>query len=760
MPLLLNTAPIIFDDVVIDLEKFPFNDERLEQLRNDCRYTHMIKRTGDSILAVPLKKGLPPLGGIREQVDLKKDLSLTRSLANHAFYRELFKRNLWVSSITPLSYLITKKNLLEDCMPQGYSLAKGLGVFVKWEVEFRVIDPLEKAPFVSITINISTSTRISLTCQQLMTKGVSILNQYVGKPYYGRNPELKPRFSTVGRVVNVNTDGMLELEDLRPGELELADPTEMYLEPREDHLDNCIRVIYGSDASQILSNIDTKLAQYHVGNKKFEKLQRGLASYQTFKLSLVDGVPFQIGNFLDNDKAKTNHIKTYKAEKPIFVFSPGAAKVSTWNDGGLQQYGPYSRETFSPNKPRICVVLQANKKGQVEQILHKFLNGMPPVAYGKGRKTFEFTGLKNKFRLQDCYIDFFTAEDDSITSYNRAITAALQSNGSTRTFDLALIQIDDGFRSRVASNNPYLAAKARFVGQQIPVQEFTMENLGQPDARIVWSLNNMALATYAKLGGVPWLLTADSTIGHEVVFGIGSAMIHTSRLSAKERMVGITTVFTGDGRYYVNNISSAVTADEYFETLLQNLRTTMDRVKTDFAWRPKDTVRLIFHAFKTFKDAEADAVKQVMSELGDFNVEFAFVHVAPNSPYILFDTAQPGSFGKGIYAPERTNYLQLSEHVALASLTGAVELKKTSDGIPQPVQLILHRDSTFKDMAYLSKQVIKFGAHSWRSYQPAPMPVSIYYSQLMAQMLSQLSGTPNWNPDAIYNKIGTTRWFL
>src|SRR5690606_18337106 len=139
------------------------------------------------------------------------------------------------------------------------------------------------------------------------------------------------------------------------------------------------------------------------------------------------------------------------------------------------------------------------------------------------------------------------------------------------------------------SNNPYLAAKARFVGQQIPVQEFTMENLGQPDARIVWSLNNMALATYAKLGGVPWLLTADSTIGHEVVFGIGSAMIQTSRLSAKERMVGITTVFTGDGRYYVNNISSAVTADEYFETLLQNLRTTMDRVKTDFAWRPKDT---------------------------------------------------------------------------------------------------------------------------------------------------------------------------
>lgn len=760
MPIILNTAPIIFDGATIDLEKFDFSEERLEQLRNDCRFTHMVKRSGDSILAIPLKQDVPLLGGFREQADLATNLSLARALANHAFYRELFKRDLWVSSITPLSYLVTKKNLLEDCLPQGMTLIKGLSVFVKWEVEFRVIDPVGKSPFISMTINISTAPRISLTCQQLMTKGVSILNQYVGRPYYGKNPELKPRFSTVGRVINVNADGMLELEDLRAGEPALADPTEMYLEPREDLLDNCLRAMYGTQAPEILSSIDKKLAEYHTGNKKLEKLQRGLASYQTFKLSLVEGIPFKIGNFLDNDNSKGRYLKTYKAEKPGFVFSSGAAKVSIWNDGGLQQYGPFSRETFSPSKPRICVVLQANKKGQVEQVLHKFLNGIAPVAYGKGGKTFEFTGFKNKFRLQDCFIEFFTAQDDNIESYNKAITAALQSNGNTRKFDLALVQIDDSFRGRTASNNPYLAAKARFIGQQIPVQEFTMENLGQSDARIVWSLNNMALATYAKLGGVPWLLTADSTIGHEVVFGIGSAMIHSSRLSTKERMVGITTVFTGDGRYYVNNISSAVSSEQYFETLLENLRTTMDRVKTDFAWRPKDTVRLIFHAFKTFKDAEADAVKQVMSELGDFNVEFAFVHVAPNSPYILFDTTQQGSFGKGNYAPERTNYLQLSEHVALVSLTGAMELKRTSDGIPQPVQLILHRDSTFKDMAYLSKQVVKFGAHSWRSYQPAPMPVSIYYSQLMAQMLSQLSGTPNWNPDAIYNKIGTTRWFL
>lgn len=96
----------------------------------------------------------------------------------------------------------------------------------------------------------------------------------------------------------------------------------------------------------------------------------------------------------------------------------------------------------------------------------------------------------------------------------------------------------------------------------------------------------------------------------------------------------------------------------------------------------------------------------------------------------------------------------------LVSLTGGTELKQATDGLPTPVQLMLHRDSTFKDLTYLAKQVVNFAAHSWRSFQPAPMPVTVFYSQLVAQMLGQLSGVPYWTSDAILNRIGTTRWFL
>lgn len=188
----------------------------------------------------------------------------------------------------------------------------------------------------------------------------------------------------------------------------------------------------------------------------------------------------------------------------------------------------------------------------------------------------------------------------------------------------------------------------------------------------------------------------------------------------------------------------------------------MERVKISYNWQARDTVRLIFHAFKTFKDTEAEAVKMVMKELGDYQVEFAFVHVAVTHPYLMFDTSQlgVGYYKKGIFAPNRMRYLRLSEHVSIVCLTGAYELKQASDGIPQPVQLILHKESTFKDMTYLARQVVKFGAHWWRSFSPAPMPVTVYYSQLVAQMLSQLTKVNTWNSDSLYNKIGSTRWFL
>jgi hypothetical protein len=61
------------------------------------------------------------------------------------------------------------------------------------------------------------------------------------------------------------------------------------------------------------------------------------------------------------------------------------------------------------------------------------------------------------------------------------------------------------------------------------------------------------------------------------------------------------------------------------------------------SWQAKDHVRLVFHAtFKRFNQGEVDSVKTLMAELGDYEVEYAFLQLSEQHPYLLFDKSQHG----------------------------------------------------------------------------------------------------------------------
>jgi hypothetical protein len=97
----------------------------------------------------------------------------------------------------------------------------------------------------------------------------------------------------------------------------------------------------------------------------------------------------------------------------------------------------------------------------------------------------------------------------------------------------------------------------------------------------------------------------------------------------------------------------------------------------------------------------------------------------------------------------------------LLSLTGPKEVKRPENGTPRPLLLSLHPDSSFTNMIYLTEQVFAFACHSWRTtFLPVSLPVTIKYSNLIADSLGQLSRLDRWNPDVMPDRIGKTLWFL
>jgi hypothetical protein len=255
-------------------------------------------------------------------------------------------------------------------------------------------------------------------------------------------------------------------------------------------------------------------------------------------------------------------------------------------------------------------------------------------------------------------------------------------------------------------------------------------------------------------------------MAHELVIGIGSAEVGESRIAPRERLVGITTVFSSDGHYFVSNVSREAPYEHYPQELLRALRTCIDDVKARNAWQPQDAIRLMFHVFKPLRDRETQAVKALVGELTkDYaGVDFAFVHVSDEHDWMMLDPASTGAGQggrrKGEFVPARGHAVQISGSEVLVSVTGPYDMKLPLQGAPRPLLLKLHRESTFTDLDYLAGQVFRFTALSWRRPYPSAQPVTILYSDLIASMLGQLRHVTNWNSDILSTRLRWSRWFL
>ncbi|MDX2151418.1 MAG: Piwi domain-containing protein [Bryobacteraceae bacterium] len=766
----LNFSPVRFDDAEITVGCLPYGDDGeqvLEQLRREHNGTHVFRREGaDSILAVPVSPGADLIGKPRT-IWLKQHLGLAAALIRNALLTYLAGMGRTVLSYEPMRF-IARDDLLRQI--DGAAPPDWLSVRLLFEVAIRPVYFFKQEPFIAAVVDVRTTRLIERSVGELIGDGMSLDGFYVGRRVPGDDIRIAPFLKLVGCVKS--SDGpRVHLADARDG-LESIDASEVWPEKRA--FTTCLQHVFGVRAARIGELLESKRAALRHGPTRLDRIKKTVDFLGSKQHEMAPGVPFKFSPLLDSANGLFPQLEA--APRPVFVFNQTGSKTDTWHDRGLTEHGPYTAQVFTPNQPRICVVCQQSLKGQVEQFLHKFDHGinLPPPAPSRDRNRpakrqtnyFE-KGFRRKYALQDIQYEFFLTENNSVESYRKACQRALERHGSGQRWDLAFVQIEEPFHDLPTRSNPYFASKASFQTLQIPVQEFEIETTRRPDKELIYVLNNMGLATYAKLNGIPWLLKANPTIAHELVIGLGSANIGESRLGEHERFVGITTVFSGDGNYHLSNSSKAVPMDEYHTALLETLRASILKVRQDMNWQPRDHVRLVFHAtFKRFSDEEVASIKALLSELGDYDVEYAFVQLSEDHPYILFDKGQGGVFDyetkrtKGVYAPERGRYLELGKREVLLSLTGPREVKRPEDGTPHPLFLSLHRDSTFTDMTYLTRQVFTFACHSWRTFLPASVPVTIQYSDLIAKALGHLSLTDRWNPDVMLGRIGKGRWFL
>jgi hypothetical protein len=543
--------------------------------------------------------------------------------------------------------------------------------------------------------------------------------------------------------------------------------SDVYLEGNFAAFTHCLTVLLGKRFRDLASGWDAEEGRLLTGPGLLEVHKRMESVFKAAPpLRLTSDIECRIAApvVARNSPEYTTVVRLPPAQ---YCFDRARTKLSPYAWPGLEQFGPFDRESFPKRTPRILVVSPDSLSGRVGQAMRLFRDGITT-----DQKSRFAMGFARTFHLVNP--EFISLPIPMVAhgsgspadAYEKALTDHLARQSD---YDAAFTIILDEHSALPDAVSPYLRSKSILLTHGIPVQETRSPTITAAPANLQYSFQNIATALYAKMGGIPWTLDHGLSVDDEIVIGMGTAELSGSRFERRQRHIGITTVFRGDGNYLLSNVSRECSYDEYPEVLRTSTADTLKEIKQRNAWRRGDTVRLVFHAFKPLRDVEvADIVKAAVDEVGhEQTIEFAFLTVSYDHPFKVLDTSQRGLTSKyksgpakAVYVPDRGVMIQLGRYTRLLCTNGPKLIKSATTPLPSPVLVHLHRNSTYRDLTYLSDQLLKFTALSWRSTLPAEKPVTIFYSALIAELLARLQSVPGWSPTILNTKLRTSKWFL
>jgi hypothetical protein len=752
--LALNAIRLLFPEEPVPAVVLPFDLDRFHLFRDRQTQDVFVTRFGeDKMVVVPLT-ATADLPGVPIDLPMSTNPRVFAALAREALFRRLKAMPdgyRVVERRTPTVETVRHQNVV----PVGLGLPAWLGKRGVLRFETRTLQHPDSSRTVVLTCANRLRTIIGANCRELRRIDISPIGLYVSLQRKHPDPLVADRLRLAGRVVAIEDDNLI-LADYGDGCDKVPD-FDAYLEPTSTNFNIVVQALTQDRAERTLESIHQAGADLRSGELRLKSVQDVLGFFGRDSLQLARGVPLQFGEFIDQ-KYGDDFPRSEVFERPKFSFDPSGSRDNSWSQQELDRTGPYDRATFECKRPRIAVICEGRERGAVAEMVAHLLDGLPNVRSANGLVP-HGTGLVGRFRLQKPYVEYFEVSNDTGAAYAVAARRA-QTLAASRDFgwDLAVVQVRRYWKDRPAENSPYWSAKAIFLKREIPVQAITTETIDLGEFEYACALANASLAIYAKLGGTPWLLRARPSTDHELVFGLGSHTHKEGRRGPGERVVGITTVFSSQGTYLLDARTAAVPFDQYPGELQKTLIGALERVRHDEAWRVGDAVRLVFHAFTALRQETAQAVVAAVKDMGLTGVSFAFLHIAEEHPFTVFD--RNARVGKGAFGPDRGQAVELSDHEWLLALTGRQQIKASYQGIPDPVLLRLHESSTFRDMRTLSRQVSDFGCHSWRTYGAARLPITVLYADEIAKQLGGLERTPDWDPDAMVGKIMRRPWFL
>ncbi len=425
--------------------------------------------------------------------------------------------------------------------------------------------------------------------------------------------------------------------------------------------------------------------------------------------------------------------------EPRLTFSkdvPSHSGTNAWN--GLNLYGPFDNSRVDLPAQSILFVFPK----ELQHLAHKLAAGL------KGHK--RFRGFQQMFRVpfDGTKMDYLSFNADlssgvaAAASYREEIVRWGETSRPTDPLAaVVLVPKSD----RWETERPYYVAKAAFARLGIPTQMVTSDLIGD-DAQFSWSVGNIALALFAKLGGVPWLIEVPEG-DDDLIIGVGRTDI--PREGGVEHLFGYALSFASNGYYeQAWAFKPAVTEDEYERRLREAVAKSLEESYAKMDQAPR---RLVLHLGSKTGRREIRAIEGAMKDTGK-EAPTAFLRLDDSNIFDLTDGLTD------TMAPPKGLAVRLGPRRMLLQAEGATALGPP-DG---PILVELNEKSTVEPEALdeLAAQAFRLSHASWRGFNARSKPVTLAYGEFLARLAGYLEDVDLWDGKLLTSDLRNRPWFL
>lgn len=422
---------------------------------------------------------------------------------------------------------------------------------------------------------------------------------------------------------------------------------------------------------------------------------------------------------------------------------------------GFRRWGPYDKN--QPRKTTIqCAVLYPTWAAQeMRKLREAFQRGLH---FFKGFHHFSRGILISRFDG----IPLNTSENMSLSQQAQVYRDAVAAMGDSPNWDIVFALIP--LSPRYVLDTPYYAVKVLLSARGIPCQLMAVQKL-RSDEIFKWSLANIALQVYAKLGNVPWVVETPDRPS-DIIIGIGRREVRSGRIGPLRRFTGFTTAYKNNGAFLTfQGLHGSGANGDYCQQLSQAVSSALGAYRTIQSRQGLpgvDPDRVILHSIKKIGQDEIESVEEGIREGSQSHtlIPYALLHIDGSGNFLVFDTDHK------TFLPQSGCSVGLGPLQALLLTEGRERYESRKVGFPSPLTIRLDPRSALESVDLtaafpdLLEQVYGLSKVNWRGFNAAAVPVTLSYSRLIASVISSCQDPDLWARITCAENLRDKAWFL